>query len=283
MSSEVGTKTSMLSSLRKLLGGDDAEIQDPETGAGNDEATLVLTEGSVEALGDGVPVSPQCAIMIDTEDGDALVLGPTLQTQVPDDTAAPETGSADATTDGDENNDARNALFDLGLEEVGPSSVEFNDNLEVDRPAGESAGGDQQGFDPAVWGPVLSDVSEEIDAEDADAPATRPEEAAEDLAAQMDDDKSEETPVSDQSEDDEVSEAASEAEGDAQDKKSDQQSTEAPDEAGADSPEDFQELLEDTVRRIVREELTGDLGQRLSQNIQKMVRDQVAQAVTSRD
>jgi len=315
MSSEAETKSGVLSSIRKLLGGDETKTQesDSEAGidAGADEATLVLTVGSVEARDDGVPEIPQGAEVTDAEDGGDLVLDPTMRAQALEDTTTTvtkgddpdislddsvtsEAESAGAASDGDVNKDAGSALPDIGLEGVGPSSVNFSDDFESDRGSGEDGGdnlttegGEQQDFDPTVWPPVLSDVEKGADAGDADDSVAAleddgPEEAIEELATQVDDDKLEEMPVSDQSEDDKETESASEVEGETRGETPEGILTEEPGETADDAPEDFQELLEDTIRRILREELSGDMGQRLSQNIQKMIRDQVAEAMPPR-
>jgi hypothetical protein len=40
--------------------------------------------------------------------------------------------------------------------------------------------------------------------------------------------------------------------------------------------------LEASIRRVVREELSGEMGRRLSENIQRMIRDEIARALSSR-
>lgn len=57
----------------------------------------------------------------------------------------------------------------------------------------------------------------------------------------------------------------------------------ADDAIGAAGPHYDEALLRDLVRDIIREELSGTLGERITRNVRKLVRAEIARALTSRD
>jgi hypothetical protein len=50
-----------------------------------------------------------------------------------------------------------------------------------------------------------------------------------------------------------------------------------------DPPGIDERLLRDLVREVLREELQGELGERITRNVRKMVRAELARALTARD